>query len=280
MCNCLFILHDFIQLQMAEVENTPSKGVTLCNQPWAIRPINGLLWICECQATIELFDTQLEKRDTITLDDNCVGAVYDVLQMNAEECILASEGGLFLLHMETKATNLLRSGKFKSLALNDSILYAFAYENAQVYCFSYAAGEKMLKEKQVIQPSLAVKEKQFATIAVRKNEIFVCSMADNKIFVHELSGKNKLVRTLGDYGTLNVGRLNYPVIAQQLKDGSLLIADHDNHRYQLLRPDNRWEQVLRLGTKFPRGCLYSDGKLFTVSYSERNWLEVHLIGHL
>ena len=255
---------------------SPGSGVLLSKQPWKIRSINGLLWICECQATIELFDLNLVKADTIDLDDDVVGHVYDVLHVNADDFVIAGQKGLYFFSLENKSTELLQAGVFKSISRKDSTIFAFEYESAKIFCFEYESVHHRLTMTSTISPPLSVREKQFATIAVRNDEIFVCSMSDDKIYVLDLSGA--LLRTVGEPGNLTVGRLSYPMIAQQLTDGSLLVADHDNHRYQLLRAsDWVWEQVEVFGgMEFPRGGYYTDGKLFTATYSDKNWLQVNV----
>ena len=95
------------------------------------------------------------------------------------------------------------------------------------------------------------------------------------IDVLNLSGQQ--LTTYGHEGTGGPGELQYPSLCQQDSEGALLVADHDNHRLQLLGKNHKWS-IVDMGPelKGPERAMYVDDALFVHSGGPENKIHKYI----
>ena len=106
------------------------------------------------------------------------------------------------------------------------------------------------------------------TLSVMNNQIKCCSSKDNKIAVYSLRGE--LLQTYGTHGRGDAGLLNYPLICADDDDGSVLIADHDNDRLQVMREQGEFSVLqLQPPVSLPCSAVLINNKLYVTSADKR-----------
>ena len=102
------------------------------------------------------------------------------------------------------------------------------------------------------------------TLSVKNNQIKCCSTSDNMIAVYSLSGE--LLHTYGKSGKGDAGTFDWAFICADDDDGSVLIADHDNNRLQVMSEQEEFSVLqLQPPVSRPRGAVLFNNKLYVTS---------------
>ena len=110
------------------------------------------------------------------------------------------------------------------------------------------------------------------TLSISNNQLKCCSARDGSIIVYWLSGE--LLQTYGTSGRGDAGQLACPVISNDDDDGSVLIADRDNNRLQVMSEQGEFSVLqLQPSVSQPRSavmwknCLYVASSPLTGAHS-------------
>ena len=113
--------------------------------------------------------------------------------------------------------------------------------------------------------SFKVVLKGWVTLSVRNEQIKCCSASDSQIAVYSLSGE--LLQTHGERGRGNAGRLKYPYICTDDDDGSVLIADCQNNRLQVMSEQGEFSVLqLQPPVSQPRIAILFNNQLYMTSF--------------
>ena len=258
--------------QFEHVLMTSPKQTELHAQPCSIRVVKGQLWVAECEGTIDIFTATAKTTLIQTIDHKDEHEViYDVVEAENGHVILATQTGLAYLETAADvAPTFIDRGDFKSVDAANGLLYAYDYVQGTINVYTFDAGA-WTKER-CFKPPYDVKT--FATIRVQNDTCLICSMDADKIYSTDLNGE--LLQSYGDTGKQMPGRLSYPSLCQQDAAGSILVADHDNHRIQMMDATGKWSVLVQLGAQeFPRGAAQVGSKLYVVSYGSTNQLTTY-----
>ena len=142
---------------------------------------------------------------------------------------------------------LVSSGNVQSRIIAGNFLSVVAHED-QVCAANWTETNKVFVCKHngsswVKVHSFNVDLKGLITLSVKNNQIKCCSAYNDKIAVYSLSGE--LLQTFGSHGRGDAGQVNSPYIYDDDDDGSVLIADRNNDRLQVMSEQGEFS-VLQL----------------------------------
>ena len=112
--------------------------------------------------------------------------------------------------------------------------------------------------------SFTVAMEGFITLSVKNNSMKCSSTREDKIEVYSLSGE--LLQTHGTWGSDDAGELSCSAICADDEEGSVLIADRDNNRLQVMSEKGEFT-VLQLQPPVTEPCsavVFND-KLYVTS---------------
>ena len=107
------------------------------------------------------------------------------------------------------------------------------------------------------------------TLSISNNQLTCCSAGDGSIKVYSLSGE--LLQTYGTRGRGDAGQLDCPFISDDDDDGSVLIADRDIDRLQVMSEQGEFNvlqlqpPVSRPSVSQPRSAVLFNNQLFVTS---------------
>ena len=105
------------------------------------------------------------------------------------------------------------------------------------------------------------------TLNISTEHIYACCWSEHTIF--KLTHESVLERRHGKRGEGEAGELHSPYLCHSDADGTLLVADHDNRRLQLLRRDGQWQLTrvpLQQQRVWPRRAVYTRERLYVVGW--------------
>ena len=106
------------------------------------------------------------------------------------------------------------------------------------------------------------------TLSISNNQLKCCSIGDDSIKVYSLSGE--LLQTYGTLGRGAAGQLYCPYISDDDDDGSVLIADRNNNRLQVMSEQGE-VSVLQLQPPVsqPRSAVLFESHMFVTSWNKK-----------
>ena len=136
--------------------------------------------------------------------------------------------------------SLIDSGNFDSVVVYQDHVYAAEYDSKEVRVYKHNGGWTKVRSFKVIRG--------LVTLSVQNNQVKCCSSGADKIAVYSLTGQ--LLQTHGSYGSGDAGQFKYPYTCGDDDDGSVLIADYNNDRLQVMSEQGEFS-VLQLQCNAP-----------------------------
>ena len=160
--------------------------------------------------------------------------------------------------------SLIDSGNFDSVVVYQDHVYAARYvdydEPRDVRVYKHSGGWTKVHSFKVISG--------FITLSVQNNQVKCCSRDEHKIAVYSLTGQ--LLQTHGSYGSGDAGQFKYPYTCGDDDDGSMLIADYNNDRLQVMSKQGEFSVLqLQPPVSRPRGAVLFNNNLYVTSQDKQ-----------
>ena len=115
------------------------------------------------------------------------------------------------------------------------------------------------------------------TLSVKNNQIKCCSSFDTKIVIYSLSGK--LLQTYGTHGRDDAGHFCFPYICADDDDGSVLIADRNNCRLQVMSEQGEFSVLqLQPPVSVPSSAVLFNNQLYVTSDWDKSLIKYSVGG--
>ena len=138
------------------------------------------------------------------------------------------------------------TGHFSGVVRHHNRFYAANKITATVHVFEYAS-----EWKHCHSFSVNITKNWRITLCISNNLLYACLSGDNRIDMFSRDGH--LLSSTGSNGHGGPGQLRCPFICATDAAGDVLIADHTNHRLQLLSANGQWS-IVQLQPPVVRPC--------------------------
>ena len=137
------------------------------------------------------------------------------------------------MYHATGERNKITSGYFTSVVVHQDQVYAADGRKNHTKVFQHNKTTSPAEWLQLRSIDHDFNENGFTlTLSISNNQLKCCSAGHGSIKVYSLSGE--LLQTYGTRGRGDAGQLDCPFISDDDDDGSVLIADRDNDRLQVM----------------------------------------------
>ena len=167
-------------------------------------------------------------------------------------------------------TGRIDSGDFTSVVVHQDQVYAADSKKNQTQAFQRNDIISTLRWIKIRSIDHDFDLKGFTlTLSISNNQLKCCSAGDGIIKVYSLSGE--LLQTYGTRGRGDAGQLDCPFISDDDDDGSVLIADRDIDRLQVMSEQGEFNvlqlqpPVSRPSVSQPRSAVLFNNQLFVTS---------------
>ena len=228
---------------------------TIQNYPYVVRFLDNKLWVGMCHK-VSIYKLNLKRIGKWkNIAQSCLSDVADVLDKSV---VIVSISGLFHVNSKGKQISKIDSGKFNSGVYHNGTLYAYEINLNTIKTYAY---NRSWNTTTTI-PSPVMKD--FITLSISNTAITICSENENKICTMNQAGN--VLHIYGTSGSEAADELEYPSLCQEDDDGTLLVADYGNDRFQVRNKQGEWSIVImEPAVKWPSWAAYVNGVVYVVS---------------
>ena len=158
----------------------------------------------------------------------------------------------------------IQQGEFTSVTKHNEQIYAATVKGTTSMIYVYRFSKNFFNKwswKVELKFSIVVGN---VSLCTTDSEIMCCSSNDHKIAMYTLTGQLRPV--YGSFGSVEAGQMNSPYTCYIDDECSLLIADHSNHRLQVMQTTGEFSVLeLKPPVLQPRSAVLLDSHIYVTS---------------
>lgn len=198
---------------------------------------DGKLWF-PCQeekdSCIDVYkDGKLESRYT----HESIVCPHSLHPISSTQLVVSCDSGLFVINKDlSEVTHVLR-GQFLDVGADENYIVALEKVSDKVHQIRVLQNSDTVTARHCF----TLPDDNTDTVLLHRNRIFVSSYQEDniaRITKYTVNGE-KLVQ-MGKFGRMKEGELNFPRIGASDINGSVLVADCNNCRLQVVDQDGKW----------------------------------------
>lgn len=194
--------------------------------------INNEIW-CSVDDAIHVYSTNCERLREINHSaiESTFGLTYSSLN---SQVVVACHNDKGLHQLDAKSGNYVgkvKEGSFSDVCVFNRLLYALDCQTCRVYVFDCSPNHPKWNLVGSLYDLDFTNGHIDDKICVTKAGIYIMSWLNGHLYHYTLSGILK--GKYGEFGAVDPGKLDYPLLCGADNHGNVIIADHNNNRVQM-----------------------------------------------